>query len=67
MVELFRKVSEMNKRGLNACKLEPCIIYILEDGKLITDGIPTEKIPADMNLRTANRLKVSTDPCFFKA
>lgn len=62
----------MNKRGLNACKLEPCIIYImaefiLEDVKLITDGIPTEKIPADMNLTTANRLKVATDPCFFKA
>lgn len=57
----------MNKRGLSACKLEPCIIYILEDGKLITDGIHTEKIPADMNLRTANRLKVATDPCFFKA
>ena len=56
----------MNKRGLNAYKLEPCIIYImaefiLEAGKLITDGMPTEKIPADMNLRTA------TDPCFFKA
>jgi len=32
--------------------------FILEDGKLITDGIPTEKIPADVNLRTANRLKV---------
>lgn len=62
----------MNKRGLNACKLEPCIIYImaefiLEDVKLITDGIPTEKIPADMNLTTANRLKVATDSCFFKA
>ena len=36
--------------------------FILEDGKLVTDGIPTEKIPTDMNLRTVNHLKVTTDP-----
>ena len=26
-----------------------------EDGKLVTDGIPSEKIPIDMNLTTVNR------------
>ena len=36
--------------------------FILEDEKLVTDGIPTEKIPTDMNLRTINHLKVTTDP-----
>ena len=29
--------------------------FILEDGKLVTDGISWKKIPTDMNLRTVNR------------
>ena len=41
--------------------------FILEDGKLFTDEIPSKKIPTDMNVRTVNRLKVATDPWFFNA
>ena len=29
--------------------------FMSEDGKLVTDGIPSEKIPIDMNLTTVNR------------
>ena len=29
--------------------------FMSEDGKLVTDGIPSEKIPIDMNLTTINR------------
>ena len=29
--------------------------FISEDGKIVTDGIPSEKIPIDMNLTTVNR------------
>ena len=29
--------------------------FMSEDGKLATDGIPSEKIPIDMNLTTVNR------------
>ena len=31
--------------------------FILEDGKLVTDGIPSERIPSDMN----SSLQVATD------
>ena len=41
--------------------------FILEDGKLVADGIPWTKIPTGMNLRTVNRLKVATDPWLFNA
>ena len=34
--------------------------FILEDGKLVIDGIPSARIPSDINLRTVNRLKVAT-------
>ena len=30
--------------------------FILEDGKLITDGMPSDRKPSDINLRTGNRL-----------
>ena len=29
--------------------------FMSEDGKLVTDGIPSEKITIDMNLTTVNR------------
>ena len=29
--------------------------FMSEDGKLVTDGIPSQKIPIDMNLTTVNR------------
>ena len=29
--------------------------FILEDGKLFTDEIPSKKIPTDMNLRMVNQ------------
>lgn len=32
--------------------------FILEDGKLVTDGIPSERMPCDMN---SNCLQVATD------
>ena len=30
--------------------------FILEDGKVVTDGIPSHRKPSDINLRTENRL-----------
>ena len=30
--------------------------FILEDGKVVTDGIPSDRKPSDINLRTENRL-----------
>ena len=32
-------------------------IHIRSWGKLVTDGIPSDKIPSNINLRTGNRLK----------
>ena len=32
--------------------------FILED---VTDGIPSDRIPSNINLRTGNRLKVATN------
>ena len=29
--------------------------FMSQDGKLVTDGIPSEKIPIDMNLTPVNR------------
>ena len=33
--------------------------FILEDEKLVTDGISSDRIPSNLNLRTGNRLKVA--------
>ena len=30
--------------------------FILEDGKLVIDGIPSDRKPSNINLRTENRL-----------
>ena len=30
--------------------------FILEDGKVVTDGIPSDRKPSDINLRTEKRL-----------
>ena len=35
--------------------------FILEDEKLVTDGIPSDRIPSNIKSRTENRLKVATD------
>ena len=35
--------------------------FILEDEKLVTEGIPSDRIPSNINLRTGNRLKVATN------
>ena len=35
--------------------------FIFKDGKLVTDGIPFDRIPSNMNLRTVKLLKIATD------
>ena len=35
--------------------------FILEDEKLVTDGISSDRITSNVNLRMGNRLKVATN------
>ena len=61
------KLVQLIKVTVYPNKLECFIMaeFILEDRKLVTDRIPSEKIPTDKNLRMVNRLRVVTYPCLF--
>ena len=61
------KLVQLIKVTVYLNKLECFIMaeFILEDKKLVTDRIPSEKIPTDKNLRMENHLRVVTYPCFF--